>query len=183
MALAYSKNLAKGTPAPAFSLPDLDGKTYSLDSFADAKALVVIFTCNHCPYAKAYEDRLVTIARDYTPKGVAFVAINPNVLTHPQDSLELMRERAAEKGFVFPYLRDDAQDATRAYDAMCTPDVYVFDAARKLVCQTRVDDSWQDASKVTRKDLCLVLDAVLAGRAPPFDPVMPMGCSIKWATP
>ena len=125
----------------------------------------------------------MAIARDYAPKGVRFVAINPNVLTHPEDSLELTRKRAAEKGFPFPYLRDDAQETTRAYDAMCTPDVYVFDGSRKLVCQTRIDDSWRDASTVTRQDLRLVLGAVLAGVAPPFDPVMPMGCSIKWAAP
>src|SRR5262245_38089812 len=120
--VAYSKGMAVGTQAPAFSLPGVDGKTYTLDSFADAKVLVLIFTCNHCPYAKAVEERLMQLQRDYLERGVRLVAINPNdERAYPDDSFEAMKVRAASKGFNFPYLRDDSQSVARAYDAACTP--------------------------------------------------------------
>jgi peroxiredoxin len=182
MALEYSKGMPVGTAAPPFSLPATDGETYSLDDFADAKALVVVFTCNHCPYAKAAEDRLIEIQRDYGDRGVQLVAINPNdASTHPGDSFENMVARAREKGFNFPYLRDESQAVARAYDAACTPDLFVFGPDRKLVYNGRLDDSWQDPAKVTRRDLREVLDAVLEGRDPQLPEVVPsMGCSIKW---
>lgn len=183
MALAYSKGMAVGTAAPAFSLPGIDGKTYSLDSFADAAALVVVFTCNHCPYAKAVEERLVALQRDYAPRGVRLVAINPNdERAYPDDSLAHMVERAREKGFNFPYLRDESQRVALAYDAACTPDFFVFDAQRKLVYNGRLDDNWQNAGAVSRQDLRQVLDATLAKprQSVGFEPVPSMGCSIKW---
>lgn len=179
--VAYSKGMALGTPAPAFSLPGVDGKTYSLESFADAKVLVVVFTCNHCPYAKAVEDRLVQLQRDYLERGVRLVAINPNdERAYPDDSFEKMKERAQSKGFNFPYLRDESQSVARAYDAACTPDIFVFDQSRKLVYNGRLDDSWQDPSKVTRTDLRQAIDAALAGNPVDFEAVPSMGCSIKW---
>lgn len=181
MARTHSKGLPIGTEAPPFALPGVDGRIVSLDDFRDAAVLVVVFTCNHCPVAEAYEDRLVTIARDYAPRGVRMVAINPNDdRGYPEDSLENMKVRAREKGFPFPYLRDDPQDVARAYDAGCTPEPFVFDRDRKLVYEGRIDDDWKDASKVTRHDLREALDATLAGRALPFEPVPAMGCSIKW---
>ena len=182
MALEHSKGMPVGTKAPPFSLPGTDGQTHSLDDFADAKALVVVFTCNHCPYAKAAEDRLVAIQRDYAERGVQLVAINPNdVSPHPGDSFEKMVERAAAKGFDFPYLRDETQEVARAYDAACTPDIFVFGPDRTLVYNGRLDDNWQDPAKVTRQDLREVLDAVLEDRAPALPEVVPsMGCSIKW---
>jgi len=182
MALEYSKGMPVGTPAPPFSLPATDGRTYSLDDLADAEALVVVFTCNHCPYAKAVEDRLVALQRDYTDRGVQLVAINPNdATTHPEDSFERMVERAEAKGFSFPYLRDESQEVARAYDAACTPDIFVFGPDRKLVYNGRLDDSWQDPEKVTRRDLRRVLDATLEGRPHDLPEVVPsMGCSIKW---
>ena len=181
MPVMHSKGMPLATPAPPFSLPGVDGKTYSLDSFADAELLVVVFTCNHCPYAKACEDRLIEIQRDYRDRGVELVAINPNdAEKYPDDSFEKMKERAASKGFNFPYLRDESQEVARAYDAACTPDIFVFDRDRNLVYNGRIDDNWQEPEKVTRRDLREVLDAALEGRTVDFEHVPSMGCSIKW---
>lgn len=179
--VAYSKGMPVGTAAPAFSLPGIDGKAHSLDSFRDAPVLVVVFTCNHCPYARAVEDRLIALQRDYTARGVRLCAINPNdEQKYPDDSFAHMVTRAKERGFNFPYLRDETQTVARAYDAACTPDIFVFDASRKLRYNGRIDDNWQDPTKVTRQDLRTALDRVLAGEPLGFDPVPSMGCSIKW---
>jgi peroxiredoxin len=182
MALAYSKGMSPGTLAPPFSLPGVDGKTYTLASFADAAVLVVVFTCNHCPYAKAVEDRLVQLQRDYKTRDVRLCAINPNdARAHPEDGLPGMIQRAREKGFNFPYLRDETQAVARAYDAACTPDFFVFDGQRKLVYNGRLDDNWQDAAKVRHRDLRAVVDATLGGTILDLDAVVAsMGCSIKW---
>ncbi|MFW5920917.1 MAG: thioredoxin family protein [Polyangiales bacterium] len=180
MALTYSKQMQPGTEAPAFALPGIDGQTWTLADFSDAKVLVVVFTCNHCPYAKASEDRLVQLQRDYADRGVRLVAINPNVATHPDDGFEQMKRRAEQKGFNFPYLADEAQEVSRAYDAACTPDIYVLGPDRTLVCQTRLDDNWQDPSAVGRHDLREILDATLEGKPLPFESTPSMGCSIKW---
>jgi len=181
MALMHSKGMPVGTSAPPFSLPGVDGKTWSLDSFADAELLVVVFTCNHCPYAIASEDRLLEIQADYADKGVQLVAINPNdAVNYPADSFDKMVERAAQKAFTFPYLHDESQAVARAYDAVCTPDIFVFDRDRKLVYNGRIDDNWQEPAQVTRRDLRAVLDAALEGRPVDFEHVPSMGCSIKW---
>jgi len=181
MALMHSKGMPIGTAAPSFSLPGVDGKTWSLGSFADAELLVVIFTCNHCPYAQASEDRLIAVQRDYEGRGVRLVAINPNdAETYAEDSFDKMKQRAADKGFNFPYLRDESQEVARAYDAACTPDIFVFDRERKLLYNGRIDDNWQEPGKVTRQDLRAVLDAALEGRTVDFEHVPSMGCSIKW---
>jgi len=181
MALMHSKGMPLGTPAPPFSLPGVDGKSWSLDSFADAELLVVVFTCNHCPYAIASEDRLLEIQNDYREKGVRLVAINPNDADkYPDDSFAKMKERAAEKAFTFPYLHDETQEVARAYDAACTPDIFVFDRERKLVYNGRIDDNWQHPEEVTRQDLRSVLDAALEGSTVDFEHVPSMGCSIKW---
>lgn len=181
MALMHSKGMPLGTAAPPFSLPGVDGETRSLGSFADAELLVVVFTCNHCPYAMASEDRLIEIQNDYRARGVRLVAINPNDAdAYPADSFEKMKQRAAEKGFNFPYLRDESQEVARVYDAACTPDIFVFDRDRKLIYNGRIDDNWQHPDKVTRKDLRAVLDAALQGKAVDFQHVPSMGCSIKW---
>jgi len=173
--------MAVGTQAPAFALPATDGKTYDLSAFSDATVLVVIFTCNHCPYAKACEDRLIALQHDYANKGVRLVAINPNnAVSHPEDSFEAMKVRAQEKQFNFPYLRDESQEVARAYDAACTPDIFVFDAQRKLVYNGRIDDNWQDERKVTARDLARAIECVLARQPLTFKVVPSMGCSIKW---
>ncbi|MBO6933882.1 MAG: thioredoxin family protein [Deltaproteobacteria bacterium] len=182
MALAHSKGLPLGSSAPRFEgLMGTDGARHGLDDYADAKVLVVVFTCNHCPYAVAYEDRLVALHRDYASKGVQIVAINPNdAERYPDDSLPEMEKRAADKGFEFPYLQDETQEVARAYQAVCTPDPFVFDSDRKLVYAGRIDDSWRDPSAVTTRDLRIALDAVLAGDSVPVEPTPAMGCSIKW---
>ena len=161
MALMHSKGMPVGSPAPPFSLPGVDGNAWSLDSFADAQLLVVVFTCNHCPYAIASEDRLLEIQSDYEDRGVRLVAISSNdAEKYPDDSFALMKERAADKAFTFPYLYDESQEVARAYDAACTPDVFVFDRNRKLIYNGRIDDNWQHPDQVERQDL----RSVLAGR-------------------
>lgn len=182
MALTSSTGMAIGTPAPPFSLPGTDGAIHSLADFRDAKVLVVIFTCNHCPVAQAVEGRLVRLQAEHGARGARLVAINPNDdRSHPADSLENMVKRVKERGFNFPYLRDDSQEVARAYGAACTPDVFVFGPDRRLAYNGRIDDSWKDESKVTRRDLHEVIDALLEGRAPSLPEVVPaMGCSIKW---
>ena len=181
MPVMHSNGMPLGTTAPPFSLPGVDGEVYSLESFADAELLVVVFTCNHCPYAIASEDRLIAIQNDYRDKGVRLVAINPNDAdNYPDDSFEKMKKRAAEKGFNFPYLRDESQEVARAYDAACTPDVFVFDRDRKLLYNGRIDDNWKEPSKVTRRELRELLDAALRGESVDFKHTLSMGCSIKW---
>lgn len=181
MAVMHSKGMPIGTPAPPFSLPGVDGKSWSLGSFSDAEILVVVFTCNHCPYAKASEDRLIEIQDDYRDQGVRLVAINPNDdRKYPDDSFASMKERAADKGFNFPYLRDESQEVARAYDAACTPDIFVFGRDRKLIYNGRIDDNWQHPEQVKRRDLRAVLDAALKGKTVGFEHVPSMGCSIKW---
>lgn len=182
MALVESNGMPVGTPAPPFALPGTDGRTHALEDFADAKVLVVVFTCNHCPYAKASEDRLIALQRALGDRGVQLVAINPNdARSHPEDGFDAMVARANDKAFNFPYLRDESQDVARAYDAACTPDVFVFGPDRRLVYNGRIDDAWQDAAKVTREDLREVIEATLAGRPHALPDVVPsMGCSIKW---
>ncbi len=167
--------------APDFSLPGVDGKTYSLASFS-SKILVVVFTCNHCPYVVAWEDRLIAIQREYGPRGVGLVGINANeTKNYPEDSFDKMVIRAREKGFNFPYLRDEDQSTARAYDAACTPEIFVFDAERKLRYHGRVDDNYQDPKGVTSHDLRNALDDLLAKREVRTPLTHAMGCSIKWA--
>jgi peroxiredoxin len=179
--VAYSKGMVVGTSAPAFSLPGVDGETHSLDSFRHAKLLVVIFTCNHCPYAQALEPRFIELQRDYAERGVRLCGINPNdERAYSEDSFANMQIRAKEQGWNFPYLHDESQSVARAYDAACTPDIFVFDAERKLRYNGRCDDNWKSPAQVTRHDLRRVLDLLLAGREIAFDVHPALGCSIKW---
>jgi len=170
-----------GAAALPFSLPATDGRTYSLDDFADAKVLVVAFTCNHCPYAVAYEDRFIRLQNEYAARGVRLVAINPNDdRGYPEDSFEGMVKRAKDRGFNFPYLRDESQAVARAYDAACTPDPFVFDGDRKLRYNGRIDDSWKNEAKVTRRELKDAIDAILGKSSLAGEQIPAMGCSIKW---
>ena len=174
--------LQVGDRAPTFNLPSVDGRTYSLDSFASTPVLVVIFSCNHCPYVQAYEDRMVTIQRDYRDRGVQFVAINANDdKNYPEDSFARMVERAKAKGFNFPYLRDATQTVAQAYGATHTPHLFVFDRERRLRYTGKIDDNWQDPSAVSRHYLREALDALLQGSAPTEAKTHAIGCTIKWA--
>lgn len=172
--------LPLGSPAPDFDLESVDGKNYSLKTFAGSPVIVVVFTCNHCPYSRAYEDRLVAIQRDYAEKGVQLVAINSNdEKSYPEDAYPEMVKRAKEKGFNFPYLRDPDQSVAEAYGAVCTPHVFAFDESRTLKYRGRVDDS-KDPAAVKSSDLRDALDDMLAGSSPRIADTRPFGCSIKW---
>jgi len=175
-----STMLALGSAAPDFDLIGVDGRKHSLASFSEKPVLVVIFSCNHCPYVKDYEDRMVAIQRDYGPKGVQLVAINSNdEKAYPEDSLARMIVRAKEKGFNFPYLRDQDQAAVGHYGAVCTPHVFAFDSQRKLRYRGRIDDS-RDPLNVKSPDLRNALDDLTAGREVRVPDTRPFGCSIKW---
>ncbi len=177
----YSKGMPEGTPLPPFRLPGVDGKTWSPEDFREANLLVVVFTCNHCPYAIASEDRLIALQNEYADRGVRFVLINPNDADkYPDDSFARMIDRAKEKDFPFPYLYDESQDVARRFDAACTPDLFVFDRARVLRYNGRIDDNWQEPDRVTREDLRTVLEDLLADREISIEAVPSMGCSIKW---
>lgn len=181
MALTHSKGVPLGTQAPNFELPGTDGNTYYLKSFRDAKILVVVFTCNHCPYANASENRLIAIQNDYRDRGVQLVAINPNDdRSYPEDSFEHMVVRAKERRYPFPYLRDETQKVARAYDAACTPDIFVYDHERKLRYNGRIDDNWKEPERAVSHDLRKALDALLDDRDIDFEVKPSMGCSIKW---
>lgn len=183
--------LPLGAAAPDFKLPGVDGREWSLADFHAARALVVVFTCNHCPTAQAYEERLKKIVEDYQAKGVALVAISPNDpksvrldelgYTDLGDSFEDMKVRAKDRGFNFPYLYDgDPAEVSRAYGPVATPHAMVFDAERKLRYTGRIDDS-ERASLVKVDDVRAALDSVLAGSLPELAQTKAFGCSIKWA--
>jgi len=170
-----------GDQAPDFNLPGVDGKSYSLESFKDAKLLIVAFSCNHCPAVVGSQDRMVQLYADYKPKGVEMIAINSNEdKNHPGDSFDKMKIRASEKGFLFPYVRDESQDAARAYGALRTPHFYVFDAQRRLRYTGRLDDNPYDAAKATKHDLREALNALLLGEKPSVEMTNPIGCNVKW---
>ncbi len=172
--------LALSAPCPSFELVGTDDKTHSLASFG-SKILVVIVSCNHCPYVIAYEPRMVAIANEYMAKGVGFLAVNANDATrYPDDGMQPMKNRAKERGFPFPYVRDDSQAFVRALGARFTPEVYVFDAERKLRYHGRIDDNHRDLSRVTSHDLRNALDALLTDKDPPVTETTAFGCSVKW---
>lgn len=167
-----------GDAAPEFKdLAGIDGKQHSLQDYADAKAVALVFTCNHCPVAQAYEDRLVALQSDYADKGVKLVAINVNNME--EDKLPAMKERAEEKGFQFAYLYDPTQQVGRDYGATVTPHVFLLDGQRQLAYVGPVDDS-QDVANVTKSYLRDAIDAVLAGKAPETNDVTPFGCGIQY---
>lgn len=176
-----TNTLKIGSPAPDFNLLGIDDKKYSLASFKDKKALIVIFSCNHCPYVQAYEDRIKQIQKDYQSKGVEVIAINSNEdKGYPEDSFENMKKRAAEQKFNFLYLRDEDQSVARAYDATHTPEIFVFDGDRKLAFHGKIDDNWQEPNKVKNHYLKSALDELLAGKEISIPETFTIGCTIKW---
>jgi peroxiredoxin len=181
-----------GSPAPPFTLPATDGKTYSLSSFSKADVLVIVFTCNHCPTAQAYEDRIIQITKDYSAKNVAVVAIMPNDptsinldelgYTDMGDSFEEMKQRAKEKNFNFPYLFDgETEKVSLAYGPIATPHVFIFDKNRILRYSGRIDDTEKPTKTPTVKDARLAIDELLAGKPVSVPTTKVFGCSIKWA--
>jgi peroxiredoxin len=170
-----------GTPCPPFRLPAVDGQSYGLHDFDSSGVLVVMFICNHCPYVQAVEDRLIRLAGEYGPRGVQLVGICSNdAATYPDDSFERLAARWRDKRYGFPYLHDEQQSAARDFGAVCTPDIFVYGRDRKLAYRGRIDDSWKDETKVTRRELAAALDALLAGGEPAREQRPSMGCSIKW---
>jgi peroxiredoxin len=171
-----------GTKAPDFTLPDPEGTMVSLSDFEGAKALLLMFICNHCPFVKHIAEGLAALGRDYQPRHVAVVAINSNdVANYPDDSPPKMAEEIEARGYTFPYLFDETQDVAQAYAAACTPDFFVYDKQRKLVYRGQLDDSRPGNDvPVTGEDLRAALDAVLAGRAVPEFQKHSIGCNIKW---
>ncbi len=171
-----------GWPAPGFTLPGTDGRTYSLEELRGPKGTLVMFICNHCPYVLAVLDRILRDARELQGLGIGVVAINANdAAAYPTDSFENMQKMALEKGFSFPYLHDESQQAARAYGAACTPDFFGFDAGLGLQYRGRLDASRKDAApEGTRRDLFEAMSQVAKTGDGPQEQVPSMGCSIKW---
>ena len=182
MALVYTpENPELGSICPDFSLPVVTGGNLAKRDLKNFKALAVMFICNHCPYVKAVEDRLITLGRDMKTRGVEFVAIMSNDATiKPDDSPEKLRERAIEKNYPFPYLFDETQDVAKKFGAVCTPDFFVYDSNFRLAYRGRLDDSWKDSSLVKSEEMRTALEALVRGEKPSSKQIPSMGCSIKW---
>ncbi|MCF3650673.1 redoxin domain-containing protein [Synoicihabitans lomoniglobus] len=192
----YPKPPPLGTPLPHFELPGIEGgtyevKTYTPESFADAKLLCIVFTCNHCPTAQRYEERLKQLTTDYGPKGVAVIALNPNnaaavrldemAYTDLTDSFEDMKVRAEHKSFNFPYLDDgETQEISRVFGPVATPHVFIYDQDRKLAFQGRIDDA-ELPQYIKHQDTRAALDELLAGKKVSTPTTRVFGCSVKWA--
>ena len=172
--------LAIGDGLPEFELPDTDGRTWSARDGDGTSATVVVFTCNHCPYALAWHDRILDAARDYAERGVRFLQINSNdAERYPRDSYEAMQKRVAAEDWPTPYLHDSSQDVARAFGAKVTPDVFVFDSGGRLSYRGAPDGDYEDPGQRAAW-LRAALDAVLAGEDPAEAETKPVGCSIKW---
>ena len=182
MVATPSTMLPLGTSAPDFRLPDTTGRLVSRDDLADRPALLVMFICNHCPYVMHVANEIARVAREYQARGVGIVAISSNDVTqYPEDGPAGMAELAASKGFDFPYLYDETQAVAAAYHAACTPDFFLFDAARRLVYRGQLDGA-RPANDVPPdgRDLRAALEAVLVGEPVPEAQLPSLGCNIKW---
>lgn len=181
MALLESVVVPLGSKMPAFEVTDPQGKPYKGDALYGKKGLLIAFTCNHCPYAIAVWPRFIRLAKHARQLGINTAAINPNINPdYPDDAPEKMVQKIKEWGIDFPYLVDESQNVAREFKAQCTPDIYLFNDKKQLVYHGRIDDNWQEESKVTRQELKEALDNLAAGK-PVSQPQKPsMGCSIKW---
>lgn len=183
MSATPSTMMPLGTIAPSFELPDtVSGETMSLSELKGEKATLVMFLCNHCPYVLHVNDELVRIANEYQPKGISFIAISSNdVVNYPQDSPELMKIHAKKVGYPFPYLYDETQEVAKAYDAACTPDLFLFDQDLRCVYRGQLDDSRPNNNlPVTGKDMRIALDVLLSGEKISEQQIPSIGCNIKW---
>jgi len=181
MALLKSENVGSDFKSPDFHLTSVDGVEYSLSSFKEHPVLVIMFICNHCPYVKAIEDRLIALQREFSGQSVQLVGICSNdAAAYPDDSPASLLQRWREKDYGFPYLVDETQQVAKAFGAVCTPDLYVFGPNRLLVYHGRLDDNWQAAHEVKKRDLADSIKALLAGKLLTDNPIPSMGCSIKW---
>lgn len=181
MALVGSVHVAHGTKLPQFSLQDPEGVTHQSRDILGENGLLIVVTCNHCPYALAVWPRVIRLAKEIRAKGVNTVAINPNIHPdYPADSAAAMQEKIAEWGIDFPYLVDADQSVSKALAAQCTPDIYLYDGRGELYYHGRIDDYWKDESKVTKRELVPAIEAMLAGDDAPAIQHPTIGCSIKW---
>lgn len=183
MAVVSSNMTSLNTVASSFKLKDtISGKTFSLSELKSTKATVIVFMCNHCPFVKHILQELINVANDYIPKGVSFIAINANdIESYPEDSPENMKKVAKELHFPFPYLFDETQEVAKAYNAMCTPDFFIYDQNLKCVYQGQFDDSRPgNGVPVTGTDLKMALESLLKDEPIPQNQKASMGCSIKW---
>jgi peroxiredoxin len=172
--------IALGTEAPQFHLPGVDGRDHALGDYADTDILVLIQSCNHCPYVQAWEGRMIELQREFGERGVRIVAVNSNDAgSHPEDSFEEMRARAEHEGFNFDYLYDQPQDIARELGAERTPEVFVFDRDRRLRYHGAIDDS-RDEGAVSQRYLRDALEALLDGREPEITDTSAVGCTVKW---
>jgi peroxiredoxin len=171
-----------GTTLPTFSLPDCDGRIVSSSDFAAAKGVLVAFICPHCPYVRHIRTEFARAAEDFQRRGVAVVGINSNdVASVPEDGPDGMRQEAREAGYRFPYLFDESQAVAKAFDAACTPDLFLYDARQQLVYRGQFDASRPNSPvPVTGAELRAAVDALLAGREIPADQRPSVGCNIKW---
>lgn len=183
MVLTASTMLSLGTQAPEFHLPEVvSGETISLSSFADKKALLVMFICRHCPFVKHIQAQLAQLGKDYLTTNLGIVAISANdAQKYPDDAPDSLKVMATELDFQFPLCYDETQETAKAYTAACTPDFFLFDEARKLVYRGQLDDSRPSNGKpVTGADLRAAIDEVLAGKSITSDQKPSVGCNIKW---
>lgn len=172
--------LKTGDTMPHFMLPSTDGGTVDSDVLT-GKAFVIVFTCNHCPYAQAVEPRLIALGEEFRSENVQFVLICSNdALVYPDDSFEAMAKRATDKQYPFPYCQDATQEVAKSFGALCTPHCFVFDHEKKLRYKGRVDDHWKDEAKVTKRELKDSISALLEGKNPTVAEANAMGCSMKW---
>ncbi|MFH1444526.1 MAG: thioredoxin family protein [Candidatus Peregrinibacteria bacterium] len=175
-----SSVLKIGDTLPHFRLPAVDGLTVDTREIKDP-FLVVIFTCNHCPYAQAYEERILEIAEHFDQEGVQVILINSNDATnYPQDSFAAMKERYEERGYPCPYCHDASQQVAKAFGALATPHCFVFGRDRTLKYKGRMDDNWEHPDQVKQRDLWNAIDALVENRDPPTEEANAIGCSIKW---
>lgn len=181
MALTYTPAEELGTSCPDFSLPSVDGKTYSRSDFSQGRPFLVMFICNHCPYVKAIEDRLIELGHQLSQLKIPVVAICSNdENSYPEDNLANLKKRWLEKNYPFPYLHDKTQQVAKGFGAVCTPDFFLHDSEGRLQYRGRLDDSWKDPAKVTRRELLEAAQCLLEKRPLPENPTPSMGCSIKW---
>lgn len=180
MALINSQHIALKTKAYPFSLMSVDDKIYTLADFKDYCGLLIAFICNHCPYVKAIEDRLIALAQYAKKRDVATVAICANdPIAYPEDNKANLYQRSIDKNYGFPYLIDEDQSVAKNYGALCTPDLFLYDEHQELFYHGRFDDN-RDISKVKQQDLLHALEDMLDGKNPPLPQYPSMGCSIKW---
>ncbi len=170
-----------GQQAPDFNLPGVDGKNWSLSDFRNDKLLLVVFSCNHCPFVIGSEERMKQLFADYSPRGLAMIAINSNEQqNHPTDDFANMVVRAKEQGFRFPYVRDESQTVALAYGALRTPHFYLFDETRKLRYTGRMDDNPRNPGQEKTRDLRDAIEALLSNQQPKVPVTNPIGCNVKW---